>query len=246
MSQHLSQFGFGKLPAAEKTVRVDNIFTSVAGYYDLMNDLMSGGLHRLWKRQLSLLAAARPGQHWLDLACGSGDIANLCRRACQQDGSITLADPCAPMLAHAQQRFGLNNFKFIQCTAEQLPFRDASFDGITCAFGFRNFTDQMAGLKQMARVLKPGGKMLILEFAHPKPCLRKAHRAYLLNGLPSLGKLVANDEASYRYLGESILAQPSQAQTVKMIASTGLEFVQSHDLTGGVVAIYEARRTSWT
>ena len=246
--EKISQFGFSLLPESEKAERVESLFAGVAGYYDLMNDLMSAGLHRIWKRQLAWLAAAQPRERWLDLACGSGDIASLLRAGGQprQRVRITLADPSDRMLAKGRRRLGDGgDLEYVRCPAEDMPFADASFDGIACAFGMRNFTDIGAALAEIRRVLRPGGRVLILEFARPAAALRAIHRRYLLCGLPAIGALVAGDRASYRYLGESILSHPPQDRIAAMMEEAGLEFVDWIDLAGGIVSIHRARRAGW-
>ena len=243
-----SSFGFALLPESEKAEKVERLFEDVSGYYDLMNDALSAGLHRIWKRQLAWLAAASGREAWLDLACGSGDIADLLGAGRPHPGRprITLADPSAAMLARSRRRFGdAAGLSYVRCPAEKLPFADASFDGIACAFGMRNFTDIDAALAEIRRVLRPGGRVLILEFARPRPPLRAAHRLYLLRALPALGALIAGDRASYRYLGESILAHPRQEETAAGLRAAGFGFVDWIDLAGGIVAIHRARRIGW-
>ncbi len=242
-----SQYGFARLPASEKAARVSGIFDDVAGYYDRMNDLMSGGLHRLWKRQLAWLAAPRPGDRWLDLAGGSGDIAALLSAGCSPAGAVVLTDPSARMLALARRRLaGRATIQTVRCAAESLPFPDGSFSGVACAFGLRNFTDQCRALTEIVRVLEPGGRLLVLEFAQPRRWLRPALRAYLLHGLPAIGRLAAGDSGSYRYLGESILAHPPQPELAAMMRQAGLQSVDWIDLAGGIAAVHHARRATWT
>ena len=224
--------------------RVGSIFTRVARYYDLMNDLMSFGLHRLWKRALACLGEARPGQRWLDLASGSGDVAALLAPRLEPGGTIVLADASVSMLACARARLGVfEGIDYALCTAERLPFDTASFDGVTCAFGLRNFTDRTAALRELHRVVRPGGRLLILEFSRPQLWLRPAYRTYLTTVLPFLGAAVAGDVASYRYLGDSILAHPAQDKLASVIRQAGWEDVDWLNLTAGVVAIHHAWRS---
>ena len=209
-----------------------------------MNDLMSFGLHRLWKRALACLGGPRPGQRWLDLASGSGDVAALLAPRLEPGGTIVLADASVSMLACARARLGVcESVDYALCTAERLPFDTASFDGVTCAFGLRNFTDRAAALRELHRVVRPGGRLLILEFSSPQLWLRPAHRAYLATVLPILGAVVAGDVASYRYLGDSILAHPAQEKLASAIRQAGWEDVDWLNLTAGVVAIHHAWRS---
>ena len=231
---------FGFQPANQQAHRaaVKDVFTTVAPHYDCMNDIMSLGLHRLWKRQLVWLAAARSTERWLDLATGSGDIAALLLAGTARP-QVVATDPSPPMLERARRRLrSTPQATFVHCPAEQLPFATASFDGATCAFGLRNFTDRRASLQEIHRVLRPGGRLLVLEFSRPWPVLGAAHRNYLLNVLPALGARLAGTAASYRYLAESILAFPDQQQLADLCALAGFANVRWFNLTTGIVAIH--------
>lgn len=245
--EHFSRFGFSLLPESEKTEKIGRLFAEVSGYYDLMNDIMSAGLHRLWKRQFVWLAAAQGHEHWLDLACGSGDIAaRLGAGRPAGRPRITLADPSAAMLEKARRRLGEGpGLEYERCPAEDMPFADNCFDGIACAFGMRNFTRIDAALAEIKRVLKPGGRLLIMEFSQPRSCMRAVYRNYLLGALPAIGAAVAGDRASYRYLGESILSHPPAAKIAAGMRAAGFGFVDWIDLSGGIVAIHQARRADW-
>lgn len=238
-----SPFGFTRVPAAEKASRVDALFSGVAAKYDLMNDLMSFGLHRIWKRALACLSCARPGERWLDLAGGSGDMAALLARRVAPGGQIILADSCAEMLALGMRRLaGREEVRHALCRAERLPFASASFDGALCAFGLRNFADPRAALREMHRTVRPGGRLLVMEFSQPLAWLRTAHRAYLLGALPALGAAVAGDRASYRYLAESILAHPDQREQADMMREAGWEDADWLNFCAGTVAVHTAHR----
>ncbi|MCY4324701.1 MAG: ubiquinone/menaquinone biosynthesis methyltransferase [Betaproteobacteria bacterium] len=242
-----SRFGFALIPDSEKSEKINRLFDGVSGYYDLMNDVLSAGMHRIWKRQLVWLAAAAKSEKWLDLACGSGDIAALLGAGLDASvrPQITLADPSGAMLEKSRQRFcASGDLHYAQCPAENLPFADASFDGITCGFGMRNFTSIADAASEVRRVLKPGGRALFLEFTPPPPG-RSLYRNYLLRGLPAIGARIAGDRASYRYLGESIIAHPPPEQIAAMLQQAGLEFVDWIALAGGIVAIHRARRACW-
>jgi demethylmenaquinone methyltransferase/2-methoxy-6-polyprenyl-1,4-benzoquinol methylase len=238
-----THFGFQTVPTAEKADRVRQVFDSVADRYDLMNDLMSGGLHRLWKRFALSRTGLRPGQAALDVAGGTGDLAaGLCRQV-GRDGHVTLADINAAMLANGRRRLvdrGLvGNVSYVQANAEALPFADESFHCVTIGFGLRNVTDKAAALRSMACVLRPGGRLLVLEFSRPAlPLLAPVYDAYSFKVLPWLGRLVADDEASYRYLAESIRMHPDQETLRGMMADAGLEDCRYHNLSGGIVALH--------
>jgi demethylmenaquinone methyltransferase/2-methoxy-6-polyprenyl-1,4-benzoquinol methylase len=237
-----THFGFEKVPLREKARRVRGVFDFVAERYDLMNDLMSGGLHRLWKRFAIEEARPRPGQVVLDLAGGTGDLARALARRVGEHGHVVLADINARMLERGRDRLideGITgNVSFAQVDAEALPFRDASFDCITMAFGLRNVTDKTRALMSMHRVLKPGGRVLILEFSKPVELLRPAYDFYSFNVLPALGRWVAGDEASYRYLAESIRMHPDQRTLLSMMEAAGFERCRYENLTGGIVALH--------
>src|SRR6516164_5109238 len=221
-----TDFGFERVPLAEKARRVRSVFDSVVERYDLMNDLMSAGTHRLWKRFTLALANLRPGQRALDV----------------------LSDINAAMLARGRDRLidaGIvGNVAFIQADAERLPFSDQTFDCITIGFGLRNVTDKPAALAAMRRVLKPGGQLLVLEFSQPRlPALKPLYDAYSFRVLPWLGRMVAGDEASYRYLAESIRMHPDADTLLKMMQAAGLEACRYHSLAGGIVAVHRGYRS---
>ncbi|HUA87794.1 MAG TPA: bifunctional demethylmenaquinone methyltransferase/2-methoxy-6-polyprenyl-1,4-benzoquinol methylase UbiE [Steroidobacteraceae bacterium] len=238
-----TDFGFERVPHADKARRVRGVFDSVAGNYDLMNDLMSGGAHRLWKRFTLGLANLRAGQRALDVAGGTGDLAAGLARQVGRTGLVVLTDINAAMLARGRDRLiddGLvENVACVQANAERLPFPDNSFDCITIGFGLRNVTDKSAALTSMRRALKPGGQLLVLEFSHPTaPGLKPLYDAYSFRVLPLIGRYVARDEASYRYLAESIRVHPDQQQLLGLMNAAGLEGCRYHNLSGGIVAVH--------
>jgi demethylmenaquinone methyltransferase / 2-methoxy-6-polyprenyl-1,4-benzoquinol methylase len=242
-----TDFGFERVPLAEKARRVRGVFDSVADQYDLMNDLMSAGAHRLWKRFTLTLANLRPGQRALDVAGGSGDLAAGLARQVGPRGFVVLSDINAAMLARGRDRLidaGLvGNVACVQADAQRLPFPDRSFDCITIGFGLRNVTDKAAALAAMHRVLKPGGQLLVLEFSHPRlPGLQPLYDAYSFRVLPWLGRIVARDEASYRYLAESIRMHPDADALLKLMQEAGLEGCRYHSLAGGIVAVHRGYR----
>jgi demethylmenaquinone methyltransferase/2-methoxy-6-polyprenyl-1,4-benzoquinol methylase len=238
-----TDFGFERVPWRDKARRVRGVFDSVAGNYDLMNDLMSGGAHRLWKQFTLSLANLRPGQSALDVAGGTADLAAGLARQVGQRGVVALTDINAAMLARGRERLldagFAGSLRYVQANAEQLPFADGSFDCVTIGFGLRNVTDKPAALASMCRVLKPGGQLLVLEFSQPVvPLLKPLYDTYSFRVLPLLGKLVARDEASYRYLAESIRMHPGQEALLEMLKSSGLEGCRYHNLSGGIVAVH--------
>lgn len=238
-----ADFGFERVPRREKERRVRGVFDSVAERYDLMNDLMSGGLHRLWKRFTLELTGLRPGQLALDVAGGTGDLASGLAHRAGDAGLVVLADINGAMLAHGRDRLideGLvANVRYVQANAERLPFADNTFHCITIGFGLRNVTNKPAALASMHRVLKPGGRLLILEFSHPVvPGLDPLYDAYSFRVLPLLGRLVAGDEASYRYLAESIRMHPDQEALLAMMREAGWEDCSYFNLSGGIVAVH--------
>ncbi len=238
-----TDFGFQQVPVEEKTARVRGVFDSVAGKYDLMNDLMSGGLHRLWKRFTLARTGLRLGERALDVAGGTGDLAAGLSRQVGRDGLVILSDINASMLREGRRRLLdrglLHNVRMVQANAECLPFRDQSFHCVTIGFGLRNVTDKQAALNSMARTLKPGGRLLVLEFSRPvlKP-IRPLYDLYSFKVLPALGEFVAKDAASYRYLAESIRMHPPQAELLDMLRAAGLEDCRYHNLSGGIVALH--------
>ena len=241
-SPDTTHFGFETVPVKEKARRVQGVFDSVATRYDLMNDLMSGGVHRLWKKYTIDQAAVRRGQAVLDLAGGTGDLAKRFAQQVGQTGHVVLADINFSMLQQGRSRLidaGIaGNLSITQVDAESLPFADNTFDLVTIAFGLRNVTDKDAALASMYRVLKPGGKMMILEFSKPIDALQPIYDLYSFKVLPALGKLVADDADSYRYLAESIRKHPDQETLLGMMEGQGFERCRYHNMTGGVVALH--------
>lgn len=241
-----TDFGYERVRREDKARRVRGVFDSVADNYDLMNDLMSGGVHRLWKRFALSLTGLRPGQVALDVAGGTGDIALGLARQVGTQGLVVLTDINAAMLAHGRDHLidagHIRGVEFVQANAEQLPFADGSFHCVTIAFGLRNVTDKQKALASMRRVLKPGGQLIVLEFSKPADALRPIYDAYSFRLLPLLGRLVARDEASYRYLAESIRMHPDQETLVAMMREAGLEDCRYHNLTGGIVAVHRGYR----
>lgn len=246
MSKDTTHFGFETVSLADKARRVKGVFDSVAGRYDLMNDLMSGGLHRLWKRFTIEQAALKRGQSVLDLAGGTGDLARTFSQRVGESGTVVLADINDSMLREGRRRLidaGVGaNVSIAQVNAESLPFGDSSFDCVSIAFGLRNVTDKQAALASMRRVLKPGGKAMILEFSKPAEFLKPVYDLYSFKVLPLMGKVVANDEESYRYLAESIRMHPDQETLLAMMKDAGFERCQYHNLSGGIVALHVGYR----
>lgn len=240
-----THFGFKSVAWDEKEKKVAEVFHSVAKNYDVMNDLMSLGIHHLWKRYAVELSQVRPGQTVLDLAGGSGDLTRLLSKKAGVSGQVILADINSAMLNVGRDRLldeGLfNNINFVQGNAQCLPFADNSFHCITMGFGLRNVTDKEEALRSMYRVCKPGGKLMVLEFSTPTlPGLKPVYDWYSFNILPKVGKLFAQDEASYQYLAESIRMHPNQEDLKKMIEKAGFEDCQFHNLSGGIVALHIA------
>ena len=235
-----THFGFDTVPEEEKAKRVAGMFTSVAGKYDVMNDLMSAGLHRLWKRFAVSVSAVREGQRVLDVAGGSADLSRLFLKKVGASGQVILTDINYAMLRTGRDRLldeGTAS-PVAQCDAEHLPFPDNYFDCVSIAFGLRNVTHKDAALREMQRVLKPGGRLIVLEFSKVAKPLEKIYDAYSFKLLPRIGQFVANDADSYRYLAESIRMHPGQEELKDMMEEAGLERVEYFNLTGGVVAVH--------
>jgi demethylmenaquinone methyltransferase/2-methoxy-6-polyprenyl-1,4-benzoquinol methylase len=236
-----THFGFTQVPRTEKARRVVQVFSSVANNYDLMNDLMSLGLHRIWKHFAIELCHVRPGQKVLDLAGGTGDLARRLATAVGDSGQVVLADINRAMLEVGRERLLDQGVlvNFAQVNAETLPFADNRFDLITIAFGLRNVTDKEKALAAMYRVLKPGGRLMVLEFSQVQvPPLRPLYDFYSFRVLPMLGQWVAKDADSYRYLAESIRMHPDQDSLLDMMQGVGFERCDYHNLEGGIVAIH--------
>ena len=238
-----ADFGYAQVPWAEKARRVRDVFDSVVDKYDVMNDLMSAGVHRLWKAFTLSQTGLKPGGRALDVAGGTGDLAAGMAKQVGDTGFVILSDINEAMLARGRDRLldrGVGgNVDFSLANAEKLPFASNSFDCVTIGFGLRNVTDKPAALRSMLRVLRPGGQLLILEFSKPAAkSLQALYDAYSFRVLPLLGKLVANDEASYRYLAESIRMHPDQETLLAMIRGAGFEMAKYHNLTGGIVAVH--------
>ena len=239
-----THFGFEEVAPGEKAQRVRGVFESVAGKYDLMNDLMSLGLHRVWKRFAVNATGVRAGMRVLDLAGGTGDLALLFAERVGPGGEVVLTDINGAMLALGRDRM-VNAGRLVpavQCDAEKLPFPNAHFDCVSIAFGLRNVTRKEQALAEMARVLKPGGVAAVLEFSRVYAPLAPAYDWYSFNVLPRLGKLVAGDDASYRYLAESIRMHPDQAALKAMMEQAGFDRVEVHNLMAGVVALHLAHK----
>jgi demethylmenaquinone methyltransferase / 2-methoxy-6-polyprenyl-1,4-benzoquinol methylase len=241
-----THFGYQQVPLAEKQKRVAGVFSSVAAKYDVMNDLMSMGIHRVWKRFVIDLAAVRAGEKVLDVAGGTGDLARAFARQVGNNGLTVLSDINAEMLDEGRTRLldeGQLDVPPVLANAECLPFADESFDLITIGFGLRNVTDKDAALRSMWRCLKPGGRAIVLEFSKPlaKP-LAKIYDAYSFSVLPKLGEWVAGDADSYRYLAESIRMHPDQDTLKGMMETAGFSRTQVYNLTGGIVAVHRGYR----
>ncbi len=241
-SDNTTHFGYQTVATDDKADLVRGVFDSVASRYDIMNDLMSAGLHRLWKRFTIDQAAPRPGDVVLDLAGGTGDLARAFARQVGREGHVVLADINAAMLRQGRSRLvdaGVaGNLSIAQVDAQHLPFADSSFDCITMAFGLRNVTDKDAALRSMLRTLKTGGKAMILEFSEPSRAIKPAYDLYSFKVLPVLGKLVAKDADSYQYLAESIRVHPDQETLKSMMENAGFERVRYHNLAAGIVALH--------
>ena len=238
-----THFGFRDVPTGEKQKLVGNVFTSVASSYDLMNDLMSLGIHRVWKRYFVATAQVKAGDRVLDLAGGTGDIAALLKDRVGDKGELVLGDINVSMLRVGRDRMtdrgNVRGFEYVQCNAEKLPFPDASFDLVTIAFGLRNVTDKDAALREMHRVLKVGGQARVLEFSEVTAAwFKPVYDFHSFNILPKLGKLFANDADSYQYLAESIRKHPPQEALKTMMQTAGFARAGYRNLSAGIVAIH--------
>ena len=239
-----THFGYTEVDTDAKAGMVAEVFHSVASRYDLMNDLMSGGIHRIWKRFTIELSGVRTGNAVLDIAGGTGDLAARFADIVGPTGRVVLADINDSMLKVGRDKLldngRMRNLEFVQADAQYLPFPDDTFDCITIAFGLRNVTDKDLALRSMLRVLKPGGRLLVLEFSKPaNPLLSKAYDTYSFSVLPLLGRLVANDADSYKYLAESIRMHPDQETLKDMMEEAGFSRCEFHNMTGGVVALHK-------
>ena len=242
-TDNTTHFGYKDVPAGEKQAMVADVFHSVAAKYDVMNDLMSFGVHRLWKRFTIDMSGVRPGNKVLDLAGGTGDLTKKFSKIVGTSGTVVLADINSSMLEVGRERLTnqgyVGNIEYVQANAQYLPFEDNTFDVITIAFGLRNVTDKDEALRSMFRVLKPGGRLLVLEFSQTNnPLLKKAYDLYSFTALPLMGKLVTNDSESYKYLAESIRMHPDQETLKGMMEEAGFNRVSYHNMTGGMVALH--------
>ena len=237
-----THFGYKTVSADDKAGMVRGVFDSVASRYDLMNDLMSAGLHRIWKRYTIDQAAIKPGNVVLDLAGGTGDLARAFAGKVGKGGHVVLADINAAMLRQGRSRLvdaGVSgNVTIAQVDAQELPFESGTFDCVTMAFGLRNVTDKDAALASIFRVLKPGGKAMILEFSEPNKAIKPAYEVYSFKVLPALGRLVADDPDSYQYLAESIRMHPDQETLKSMMETAGFERCRFHNMAAGIVALH--------
>ena len=241
----MAHFGYREVEPDEKTRLVNEVFESVAFRYDLMNDLMSFGLHRVWKHTFALLAQLREGQRVLDLAGGTGDLTRLVRSKVGPEGQVVLYDFSSGMLAQGRDRLldeGLMDIPVVQGNAVALPFESESFDRVLVGFGLRNFTNPSACLKEMYRVLRPGGLAFVLEFSQPAAWLEPLYHAYTHKAVPKLGELVAGNRDSYRYLAESIAVHPDQRTLREMMRAAGFAACQYFNLSAGIVAIHRGTR----
>ena len=239
-----THFGYETLPESEKMRRVAEVFDAVSARYDLMNDLMSGGLHRLWKRFTLEQSGMRPGQRVLDAAGGTGDLARLFAKRVGPSGAVVLSDLNFSMRSRGRDRLTDAGIllPLVQCDAERLPFPSGHFDCVCIGFGLRNVTRKAEALREMTRVLRPGGCVLVLEFSQVWAPLKPLYDAFSFQVLPRLGRLVTGDEPSYRYLAESIRMHPSQEELKAMMGAAGLERVEYWNLTAGVVALHRGYR----
>ncbi|AWM81006.1 bifunctional demethylmenaquinone methyltransferase/2-methoxy-6-polyprenyl-1,4-benzoquinol methylase UbiE [Gammaproteobacteria bacterium ESL0073] len=239
-----THFGYQNVPESQKSKKVAEVFHSVAAKYDVMNDLMSMGIHRLWKRFTIELSGVRAGNKVLDIAGGTGDLTAKFSRLVGETGEVVLADINSSMLNVGRDKLTdkgiVNNVRFVQADAEKLPFAENTFDCVTIAFGLRNVTHKEEALKSIFRVLKPGGRLLVLEFSKPTNTLfSKVYDAYSFTFLPMMGKLITNDADSYKYLAESIRMHPDQETLKAMMQVAGFNPVTYHNMTGGIVALHK-------
>ena len=244
MTEKTTDVGYQKVPEDEKARRVAGVFDSVAGRYDLMNDLMSAGLHRMWKRFAVEASGVREGDSVLDVAAGTADLARLYADRAGARGEVVVTDINAAMLRSGRDRLldAGRLLPAVQCDAEKLPFADGRFDCVSIAFGLRNVTRKEAALAEMRRVLKPGGRLIVLEFSRIWAPLKPAYDAYSFGVLPRLGKIIAGDADAYRYLAESIRLHPDQAALKTLMEQAGLERVEWFNLAAGVVALHRGYR----
>lgn len=242
MSEKTTHFGYKDVSPDEKAHKVGEVFSSVANKYDVMNDVMSFGIHRLWKRYFVNIANIQPNHQILDLAAGTGDITALLAPKLGSSGSITLCDPNAEMLEHGRQRLVdrglLKNLFYVRAKAEELPYKENYFDRVTLAFGLRNFTNQEQALLSIFKILKPGGQLLILEFSKAQSWMQGLYDTYSFKVLPKMGKVIAKDEESYQYLAESIRKHPDQETLKNMLQTVGFEKCDFLNLSGGIVSIH--------
>lgn len=238
-----THFGYEQVSCNEKAGKVGEVFHSVAKKYDIMNDAMSLGMHRLWKRFTIQHSNVKPGDKVLDIAGGTGDIAKRFAKKVGEKGHVILSDINGSMLGEGKNRFTdlniINNVSFVQADAQHLPFQPNSFNCLSIGFGLRNVTDKAMALRSMYDVLKPGGKVLVLEFSKPNnPLLNKVYDKYSFHVIPKIGGLIADDEASYQYLVESIRMHPGQQEMLGMLQEAGFEDCGYHNLAGGIVALH--------
>ena len=241
--QKTTHFGYKQVAVEEKAGKVREVFDSVADKYDVMNDVMSFGVHRLWKRFTMEMTCLKPGQRALDLASGTGDLAAKLSKLVGSKGEVVSSDINGAMLGNGRDRLMdkgiVGNVHFAQADAQYLPFPDNYFDCVTMAFGLRNVTDKDLALRSIFRCLKPGGRLLVLEFSKPvTPGLKPIYDTYSFKLLPFMGKLIANDEDSYRYLAESIRMHPGQEELKTMMETAGFERCDFHNMSGGIVALH--------
>ena len=243
-----THFGYQTVAKEDKVAKVADVFHSVAAKYDMMNDVMSGGIHRIWKQFTIEASCARRGHNILDIAGGTGDLAAKFSKIVGDNGQVILADINNSMLNVGRDKLTnkgiVGNINYVQANAECLPFPDNHFHCITIAFGLRNVTDKDSALRSMYRILKPGGRLLVLEFSKPgNSLLKKAYDTYSFNILPKMGQLITNDAESYQYLAESIRMHPNQETLKDMMSDAGFDKVEYHNMTGGIVALHKGLKT---